>query len=597
MSMGYTEYMDPKRGNASPGPGHSLTGPPRGQMSLKSSPFCPRSSSRLTQCIIQDHMVSHYKKVYSAKAAIDSSVPKSMLSSVKYNDQLRREQLRKDASRSDRRPQSAGSHSQRSSRANTKASCPSQNTQSGAGQESAYFYLGSSMISTPRINTSFHAKQIVYPSQMVGGSGSPPHFFHCASEYSYRSPNSQRQQPARSTTGTQSGYKAFQDPVQKTYSGDLIQKHAHRFTQDKPFTPRTLKSDSRSYLSQYRYYTPPRGKPAQDQERTIPRLTRQETYHGSTRTKECSSPEWDDQPLGHGTEHEWSDADDESHTLNLSAFGQRSKGNKSVSSDHFHPSFRVSPEGMTSPIMKRVSAEEEEFMYLEFIADVTNEILSRGLYSDRVLERVFERHVDKNKHLLDEDKMCHLLETLRNDLQSPANTPTFSAEPKNGEETELDLLHSRLQGLDSLDRGALSETKEDNDLFPYALFNQDSGGLENVVPLSVSTPLYGSPPKRTDSDSLPVGSPDADGGAEGLDEHNHDRENDFPPSLGENTPLTLEEDHNQNLEDNYGGLSKDLEDLESNLSESLHVSNAPNSAGPVVTENINTVASFSDDEF
>lgn len=173
----------------------------------------------------------------------------------------------------------------------------------------------------------------------------------------------------------------------------------------------------------------------------------------------------------------------------------------------------------------------------------------------------------------------------------------FSAEPKDGEETELGLFHSHLQGLESLDRGALSETKEDNDLFPYALFNQDSGGLENVVPLSVSTPLYGSPPKRTDSDSLPVGSPDADGGAEGLDEHNHDRENDFPPSLGENTPLTLEEDHNQNLEDNYGGLSKDLEDLERNLSESLHVSNAPNSAGPVVTENINTVASFSDDEF
>ncbi|CAB1335370.1 unnamed protein product [Coregonus sp. 'balchen'] len=594
-------------------------------MSLKSSPFCPRSSSRLTQYIIQDHMVSHYKKVYSAKAAIDASVPKSMLSSVKYIDQLRREQLRKDASRSDRRPQSAGSHSQRSSRANTKASCPSQNTQSEAGQENAYFYLGSSKISTPRLNTSFHAKQIVYPSQTVGGSGSPPHFFHCASEYSYRSPNSQRQQPAHScaTTSTQSGYKAFQDPVQKTYSGDLIQKHSHRFTQDKPFTPRTLKSDSRSYLSQYRYYTPPRSKPAQDQERSIPRLTRQDTYHGSTRTKECSSAEWDDPPqaswikpfipgrtycsiigysqgksVGHGTEHEWSDADDESHTLNLSAFGRRSKGNKSGSSDHFHSSFRVSPEGMKSPIMKRVSAEEEELMYLEFIADVTNEILSRGLYSDRVLERVFERHIDKNKHLLDEDKMRHLLETLRNDLQSPANTPTFSAEPENGEETDIDLHHSHLQVLESLDRGAPSETKEENDLFPNALFNQDSGGLENVVPLSMSTPLYGSPPpERTDSVSLPVGSPDADGGAEGLDEHNHDRENYFPPSLGENTLLTFEEDHNQNQEDNHGGLSKELEDLERYLSESLHVSNAPDSPGPVVTENINTLASFSDDEF
>lgn len=29
--------------------------------------FCPPSTSKLTQSIIKDHMVSHYKKVYSAK--------------------------------------------------------------------------------------------------------------------------------------------------------------------------------------------------------------------------------------------------------------------------------------------------------------------------------------------------------------------------------------------------------------------------------------------------------------------------------------------------------------------------------------------------
>ena len=29
--------------------------------------FCPRSTSKMTQSIIKDHMVSHYKKVYSAK--------------------------------------------------------------------------------------------------------------------------------------------------------------------------------------------------------------------------------------------------------------------------------------------------------------------------------------------------------------------------------------------------------------------------------------------------------------------------------------------------------------------------------------------------
>uniref|UniRef100_A0A3P8XQH6 Spermatogenesis associated 7 n=2 Tax=Esox lucius TaxID=8010 RepID=A0A3P8XQH6_ESOLU len=535
-------------------------------------------------------MVSHYKKVYSAKAAIDASVPKSMLSSVKYNDQLQRERLRKDASRSERHPQS---HPEKSSRAYTRASCPSQNAHSRAGEESTYFDLGSSLISSQRLHTTFQAKQIVYQSQPNGGSRSPSHFLHAASEYSYGSPDCQRQQSSRScaTTGTQGGYKAFQDPVQKTYSGDLIQKHAHRFTQDKPFTPRTLKSDSRSYLSRYRYYTPPRRKPAEDVGRSSLGLTRRETYQGSTQTKDCSSAEWDDPPQRHGTEHEWLDTEDESHALHLSASGRPHKGNNSSSSDLFQSSYRVSPDGMKSPTMKRVSVEEEELLYLEFIADVTNEILSRGLFSDRILERVFERHIDKNKHRLCEDKMRHLLETLHNDMQSPANTPAFSAEPVNGEGTEVDLLHSNLQGLDCLDRGALSETKENNYFFPYSLIKK-----ENDVPLSVTKLLHGSQPESTDSISLPAGSPDDKESAMG---HNNNREN-VSPSLNENTPLTPEDGHHREIEpieDSHGGMLVELEDLEKNLSKSLHVSYAPDFPELGVSDNINEAASFSDDEF
>ncbi|NWS51465.1 SPAT7 protein, partial [Chunga burmeisteri] len=59
---------------------------------------------------------------------------------------------------------------------------------------------------------------------------------------------------------------------------------------------------------------------------------------------------------------------------------------------------------------------EEELLYLAFIEDVTNEILSLGLFSNRVLEQLFECHVQENKNRLDESKMRHLLDVLKADL-------------------------------------------------------------------------------------------------------------------------------------------------------------------------------------
>ncbi|KAM3871220.1 spermatogenesis-associated protein 7 homolog [Diretmus argenteus] len=511
--------------------------------------FCPRSSTKLTQSIIKDHMLSHYKKVYSAKAAIDASVPKSLIYSVKYNDQIRREQLRKGG-----RPQSAHSLSQR----NSRTSCSSaQSRRSVQGEESPYFCSGSSMISSPRPSTSFHVKQIVYPSCTIGDSLRHSHPTRCTSELNYRSPDatSHRQQAAcyTATSGTQSGYKSFQDPAQKTYSGDLIQKHSQYFTEDKPFTPRTLKSDKGSYLSKYRYYTSPQRKPNQDG--INPRLMRQETYHG-----------------------------------------------------------RVSPEGRKSPIMMSVSAEEEELMYLEFIAEVTDDILSRGHFSDRVLDRVVKRHIEMNKHRLDEDKMLHLLEVLRNDFKDPANMPISSA--------NLDLLHIHLPRLES--RGSEQmEPKEDNDLLPYASLIQYGDSPVNAASLSVSTPLHSRSPERSASltethkegsedlsQKKHIGSPllsesvSENAGTTEEDDHQNQKDTTVTDKEGitqnhEYTIMTNDEGlHLDQAEDNNDELSKDLEDLGRRLSESLHVSsNTPNNQQATTEQHMNTFVSLSDDEF
>ncbi|KAF6725078.1 Spermatogenesis-associated-like protein 7 [Oryzias melastigma] len=301
--MGYaklSDAMESRTGSVSSG--RTFSPEVRGQAS-KTSSFHHPSSSKLAQSIIKDHMVSHYKKIYSAKAAVDTSVPKSLLQSVKYKDQIRREQQRKEG-----RPQSAYSiprHSRASSCSSTHSKLSAQY------DDSAYLCSRSSFLSSPRFNTSFKPNEIVYPSFKVGS-----HHRRAASETKYRSPDVtlQRKHSASSVAALrdQRGFQTFQDPVQKTYSGDLLQKHSQRFTQEKPFTPKTLKSERSSYLSKYRFYRAPQRKHIQDQS---PLKLKQETHNESTKNMEYSE-ELDDPSQEYSTEHEWTE--DEANDTRLS---------------------------------------------------------------------------------------------------------------------------------------------------------------------------------------------------------------------------------------------------------------------------------------
>uniref|UniRef100_A0A3Q3C7X5 Spermatogenesis associated 7 n=1 Tax=Haplochromis burtoni TaxID=8153 RepID=A0A3Q3C7X5_HAPBU len=525
-------------------------------------------------------------KALKSSPAIDTSVPKSLLCSVKYNDQIKRDRLRKNG-----RPQSAPA--QRNSRTSYSSS---QSRLSVQYDDSTYLCSRSSLVSSPRFNTTFKVNEMVYPSLKVSSHHTRP-----ASELKHRSPEAtfRRKSSACSlaASGDQSSYKTFQDPVRKTYSGDLLLKHSQHFTQDKPFTPKTLKSDKSSYLSKYRYYRAPQRKPTQDCSNST--SFQQEMCDGSVKNKDCML-DVDEPSQGFITEHE-SFEDELNGTYSSSR--QKSRAVKGRECGFFDSLSRVSPENRKSPNMMRVSTEEEELMYLEFISAVTEDILSRGHISDRVLDRVLNRHIDMNRHQLDEGKMRHLLEVLCKDFEEPTNISSSTAEL----EKKNYLLDSLLPCLESA--GKHVKTKEDNDLFPYVSPIKHCDFPAYTDPLLASTPLHS--PTRTPSQTE-ITEKDKKGDSEGkfidfslVSEHVTDNttasEEDFH-IVGTTVTTSVHSETQENSaiasdQEQADGQSNELEDLGKSLSESLHVSSNTHCESAASEQRSNAGDSGSEDEF
>nr|XP_057947523.1 spermatogenesis-associated protein 7 isoform X2 [Doryrhamphus excisus] len=450
---------------------------------------------------------------------------------------MRQERLKKGG-----RPQSA----QSLLHINSRASCSSAQSRCSVQSEGRpYLCSRSSMVSSPRFSHSFYPKDLPSPPFKAASQNLPCRPYS-ATELKHRSQelNTHRHPSAFSlyTSGNHSFFKSFQDPAKKTYSGDLLQKHSQRFTQDKPFTPKTLKSERGSYLSNYRYYRAPRSNVAPTQESDdSTRLKHHNHTKTGGHTQECEPHQ--------GKEHQWSE-DEYNGTYSIASRQQANK-NREVP---------LEGERKGSPVMKNISAEDEELMYLEFISDVTEDILSRGFISNRVLDRVIQRHIDMNLHRLDEAKMRHLLDILRNNLDEPSTLSSYSEEL--GRKDASSLLDSLL---------ASDQTKTEDNHFSCELPRKYSDCPECPEPILSSTPQWS--PKI----SSPFAS-EGDENSSGDVSNNADRKDD-------------EDQHKEKTdgssEPDVEGQFEDLEDLGRQFSESLQVNEN--------NMDINAMASVNDD--
>ncbi|EDV23708.1 uncharacterized protein TRIADDRAFT_57176 [Trichoplax adhaerens] len=64
-------------------------------------------------------------------------------------------------------------------------------------------------------------------------------------------------------------------------------------------------------------------------------------------------------------------------------------------------------------VMAEVNLEME---YLKFMSSLTTDVISRGIFSDRYINRIIEQHIRDNRATLNEDHMRELTEQLKRDL-------------------------------------------------------------------------------------------------------------------------------------------------------------------------------------
>uniref|UniRef100_A0A6I8MZV6 Spermatogenesis associated 7 n=1 Tax=Ornithorhynchus anatinus TaxID=9258 RepID=A0A6I8MZV6_ORNAN len=383
-------------------PKYSMTGLFKGHMSIKSSPFFPGSSSKLsTQYIMQDHMATHHRKLLSAKAAVDSSAPRSLHTSIKSlgdtikvavvcvmctdRDQLRKGKLINAVKTYKKEVFRLCSESLR-------------NSQSVSPKPSKECLTRKHPLPEPQC-----AVELPQSTSLLGSPGHPQlplpvllarEAFEDIVQHVGRESCDCRPKPIRQETGQVrrgahpvSVKNAFQDPLKKTYSGDILRKHSDCFTSpNEPFVPRILKKQRKSYLSTYKYYTPPKQKKA--------------TSPGSSRlasAQVCS--------------------------LGQTDLTRRSKGGhrSCIVDDPSQPPIKenkvsLAELGTSNCPHSTLLEKEEELKYLQFLQDVTDDILMKGCFHNQAFHSVFQTHIRNRRSDLDEVKMEKVLEQLKDEL-------------------------------------------------------------------------------------------------------------------------------------------------------------------------------------
>uniref|UniRef100_A0A8C3VXA8 Spermatosis associated 7 n=1 Tax=Catagonus wagneri TaxID=51154 RepID=A0A8C3VXA8_9CETA len=425
-----------------------------GSRRVRATSVLPRYSP---PCLFKGHLST------KSNAAVDCSVPLSMSASIKYADQQRREKLKKELARCERELKLTKTAGQAHSRSNSKSLFTTLQKPSGEPQDEDDVlieevngfpsFARSPVTSSERLHPGLPKSEKVLTNGTEKNSGSPL----SSMDYAASGPRKSYSGTScsRGPRGTFPNSHRFQLVISKAPSGDLLDKHSELFSnRHLPFTPRTLKSEAKSFLSQYRYYTPAkRKKDFTNQRIEAETQTELSSFKSDFETDEIKNFTDSEMNIKQASSCMTHDTKEKITPLSLQGhelpWDEIKGGALQCSSAR-----AVCQYSLQSPSERKIYSDEEELLYLSFIEDITDEILKLGLFSNRFLERLFERHIKQNKHL-EEEKMRHLLHILKVDLGCMSKENSVKLD-------DVDMMH--LLDFEKAENSDQNEYKNEQDL-------------------------------------------------------------------------------------------------------------------------------------
>nr|XP_009861671.1 spermatogenesis-associated protein 7-like [Ciona intestinalis] len=370
-----------------------MKGQMKGHMALNSSPYKPSTNKLSSQYLIKDQMLSHYHNLATIKSAVDHHPPKSTQQSIKKRDQLRRDGMLLQSQTMNQTKYSM-----------TPQSEPNMMSSRGRNQHKSRSEPKFSPRSDPMMEKYYDEEY-----NTSSRSWSPNHFMETGkSRPSTARPSTARSRgDLRSTNRKNATMKSPRQQVMDvTYNGDYLERHEERFNKtEKPFTPRTKKRPGKSFLSQSKHYSAPT-LPKADKEKKK-REKKEEDAKTKLEALDASGNYDDDD------HSKWVEQQAEFVKKMSLMDGSMRRERDWMETKSFGSS---QPTSMGySETMRRIKLEEEELKYCEFINEVTNDILTKGIYSDQILNQLMDRHLNSS-HGLERERLERMLRQLKVDL-------------------------------------------------------------------------------------------------------------------------------------------------------------------------------------